>query len=453
MRASSPTRSPARASISARWPMRARSRWRSDISTQFQPTGTPARDRRPQDKDLRLHQRLRPPPCRPHRHPRCREEGRPSSTRSALGGVGRRSRHRSARFIGHGFVADRCTRCDRDAWSKPTSPSAETADETVPRRLSPARRRRRSRRRSMAPLDALLHSPSRTSSGAPGIMAPRNARYRRDGCRGRARAVGRTDVLAGRHSDRVDLRRRSSVLLHMVAQVDPTLPVYLPRHGQALPRDARLSRRSSSTDLGLTNVRARRARPRAACRVSIRTRALWMTDPDLCCQIRKTEPLDAEIARLGRLVHRPQALPDQRARWRSRISRLTSDDRIKVNPLAYLRRTSSCPMPITSSTGSPSTRCSRRATNRSAACPAPQESPRARTSRRPLARPEQEGMRHPFRPRGRRQRNLRPLFVAFALVPSPAITYSTLSSPRRANISPSFRTVRASFTRSPLAWG
>jgi sulfite reductase (NADPH) hemoprotein beta-component len=34
------------------------------------------RDRRAEDQDLRLHQCLRPPPCRPYRHSRRREEGR-----------------------------------------------------------------------------------------------------------------------------------------------------------------------------------------------------------------------------------------------------------------------------------------------------------------------------------------------------------------------------------------
>ena len=38
--------------------------------------GAAARHRRAEAEDLRLHQRLRPPPCRPYRHSRRREEGR-----------------------------------------------------------------------------------------------------------------------------------------------------------------------------------------------------------------------------------------------------------------------------------------------------------------------------------------------------------------------------------------
>ena len=44
-------------------------------------------DRRPQDQDLRLHQRLRPPPRRPHRHP-----GRREARRGALPAPARRLR-------------------------------------------------------------------------------------------------------------------------------------------------------------------------------------------------------------------------------------------------------------------------------------------------------------------------------------------------------------------------
>ena len=75
-RARSPTSSPARASTIARWPPRARSRSRSAISERFGDRRAGARDRRAEDQDLRLHQRLRPSPCRPHRHPRRRAQGR-----------------------------------------------------------------------------------------------------------------------------------------------------------------------------------------------------------------------------------------------------------------------------------------------------------------------------------------------------------------------------------------
>jgi phosphoadenosine phosphosulfate reductase len=61
---------------------------------------------------------------------------------------------------------------------------------------------------------------------------------------------------------------------------------------------------------------------------------LWETDPDSCCHIRKTEPLDAVMDGFGGWV-------TGRKRFQTRERgvlphfELTSDDRIKVNPLAY----------------------------------------------------------------------------------------------------------------------
>ena len=47
-----------------------------EISRALRLARAPARHRRAEDQDLRLHQCLRPSPCRPYRHSRRREEGR-----------------------------------------------------------------------------------------------------------------------------------------------------------------------------------------------------------------------------------------------------------------------------------------------------------------------------------------------------------------------------------------
>ena len=52
----------------------------------------PARDRRAEDQDLRLHQCLRPSSRRPYRHPRRRQEGRGISTSSSSAARARRTR-------------------------------------------------------------------------------------------------------------------------------------------------------------------------------------------------------------------------------------------------------------------------------------------------------------------------------------------------------------------------
>ena len=54
-------------------------------------SGPPARDRRTEDQDFRLHQCLRPSSCRPYRHPGRRQEGR-GILPAAAGRLGRRRR-------------------------------------------------------------------------------------------------------------------------------------------------------------------------------------------------------------------------------------------------------------------------------------------------------------------------------------------------------------------------
>ena len=124
----------------------------------------------------------------------------------------------------------------------------------------------------------------------------------------------------------------SSVLLHMVAEVDPTLPVYFLETGKHFPETLQYVETLKSR-LGLTNVLWLRPDPKDIARFDPKG-DLWETDPDSCCHIRKTEPLDAEIAQYGGWV-------TGRKRYQTAERgvlphfELTSDDRIKVNPLAY----------------------------------------------------------------------------------------------------------------------
>ena len=122
------------------------------ISERFGDHDAAEGDRRAQDQDLRLHQRLRPPSCRPHRHSRRREEGRgvlPAHARR----LGRRARldrrdHRPR------LLQRRGGRCCRDArrYLSEGSRRARTRISSPPIAGSA---RSRSRKRSMALLDAL----------------------------------------------------------------------------------------------------------------------------------------------------------------------------------------------------------------------------------------------------------------------------------------------------------
>ena len=124
----------------------------------------------------------------------------------------------------------------------------------------------------------------------------------------------------------------SVVLLHMVAQVDPSLPVYFLETGKHFAETLQYVG-TLKVQLGLSNVRWLRPDPKDIARFDPNG-DLWETDPDSCCHIRKTEPLEAEIAQYGGWV-------TGRKRYQTAERgvlphfELTSDDRVKVNPLAY----------------------------------------------------------------------------------------------------------------------
>lgn len=124
----------------------------------------------------------------------------------------------------------------------------------------------------------------------------------------------------------------SAVLLHMVAQVDPSLPVYFLETGKHFPETLAYVE-TLKQHLGLSNVRALVPDPKDLARFDPNG-VLWETDPDSCCHIRKTEPLEAVLEGFGGWV-------TGRKRYQTKERgvlphfELTSDDRIKVNPLAY----------------------------------------------------------------------------------------------------------------------
>ncbi|MBU1176557.1 MAG: phosphoadenylyl-sulfate reductase [Alphaproteobacteria bacterium] len=124
----------------------------------------------------------------------------------------------------------------------------------------------------------------------------------------------------------------SAVILHMVASIDPGLPVLFLETGKHFAETLDYVE-TLSRHLGLTNVRALRPDPEDVRRFDPNG-DLWETDPDSCCHIRKTEPLDLALAGFGGWV-------TGRKRFQTADRgvlphfELTSDDRIKVNPLAY----------------------------------------------------------------------------------------------------------------------
>ena len=141
-----------------------------------------------------------------------------------------------------------------------------------------------------------------------------------------------SDVLPGDLAIVSSFGADSSVLLHLVAQVDPSMPVYFLETGKHFPETLAYVE-TLKKQLGLINVHAIHPNPDDVRRFDP-TGDLWETDPDSCCHIRKTEPLEPITEQYGGWV-------TGRKRYQTKERgvlphfELTSDNRIKVNPLAH----------------------------------------------------------------------------------------------------------------------
>jgi phosphoadenosine phosphosulfate reductase len=141
-----------------------------------------------------------------------------------------------------------------------------------------------------------------------------------------------TDVLAGDVAIVSSFGADSAVLLHMVSEINPDLPIYFLETGKHFPETLAYVE-TLKARLGLTNVTSLTPDPADIAQFDP-VGDLWETDPDSCCHIRKTEPLEPVLEKFGGWV-------TGRKRYQTRERgvlphfELTSDDRIKVNPLAY----------------------------------------------------------------------------------------------------------------------
>lgn len=122
----------------------------------------------------------------------------------------------------------------------------------------------------------------------------------------------------------------SAVLLHIVSEVDRDLPVIFLDTGRLFAET--LEYRTRLTDLlGLTDVRTVTPDP-SRLASNDPHRALWMTNPDLCCHIRKTEPLQRALQGFDAWFTGRKRFQNAQ---RSTLGLFEADgERIKVNPLA-----------------------------------------------------------------------------------------------------------------------
>jgi phosphoadenosine phosphosulfate reductase len=141
-----------------------------------------------------------------------------------------------------------------------------------------------------------------------------------------------TELLAGDLAIVSSFGADSAVLLHIVAQVDPSLPVYFLETGKHFPETLAYVE-TLKRQLGLSNVVALVPDAKDLARFDPKG-DLWETDPDSCCHIRKTEPLDAVVDGFGGWVTGRKRFQTKERGVLPHFE-LTSDDRIKVNPIAY----------------------------------------------------------------------------------------------------------------------
>jgi phosphoadenosine phosphosulfate reductase len=143
-------------------------------------------------------------------------------------------------------------------------------------------------------------------------------------------------VLLGRFAGRIAMvssfGAESAALLDLVAQVDPATPVIFLDTQKLFPET--LAYRDTLVGLlGLTDVRTVQPDPRDVERHDP-DGSLWSYEPDLCCHIRKTEPLDGALRGFDAwITGRKRFHGGSRAKLET-IELDQPTGRLKVNPLA-----------------------------------------------------------------------------------------------------------------------
>ncbi|MEP9379425.1 phosphoadenylyl-sulfate reductase [Aquabacter sp. CN5-332] len=124
----------------------------------------------------------------------------------------------------------------------------------------------------------------------------------------------------------------SAVLLHMMAQVDRSIPVIFLDTGHMFP-ETLAYRDELVALLGLMDVRSNRPDP-ADHAARDPDDSLWADDPDACCALRKVEPLTRALAPFDAWINGRKRY---QAATRARIPVVEFDEgRVKFNPLAAL---------------------------------------------------------------------------------------------------------------------
>ncbi len=160
-----------------------------------------------------------------------------------------------------------------------------------------------------------------------------NARLRPDTLPAAAAIAEVASLWRGRIAVVSSFGTQSAVLLHLVAGVDPAIPVVFLDTGKLFPETLRHRDRLVAR-LGLRDVRSIRPAPAALARRDP-IGALWASDPDACCALRKTEPQAAALAGFDLVIVITGRKRYQTAdRQRLPLLEATVDGRYRLNPLA-----------------------------------------------------------------------------------------------------------------------
>ncbi len=144
------------------------------------------------------------------------------------------------------------------------------------------------------------------------------------------------DVILHRFPEKIALvssfGTESAILLHMISEIDKATPVIFLDTGKLFPET--LAYRDTLVErLGLTGVKS--IRPSGAQLAAWDPDGrLWQKDVDMCCAIRKTNPLDSALEGFDAwITGRKRSQAGTRAAME--VIETGPDGRITVNPLAF----------------------------------------------------------------------------------------------------------------------
>jgi phosphoadenosine phosphosulfate reductase len=121
----------------------------------------------------------------------------------------------------------------------------------------------------------------------------------------------------------------SVVLLHLVAQIDPTTPVLFLNTHKLFGETMRYRDRVQET-LGLTDIRSVGPHPDDR-RAQDPEGTLWSRDPDACCNFRKVVPLRRALAGFDAVVTGRKRFQTEHRSTMERVEIV--EGRVRINPL------------------------------------------------------------------------------------------------------------------------